>query len=192
MDSLDLKTACLCYLRFARRMPYIATEFSVGWNYADVFAADKDMSLEIEVKVSVRDFCRDFFKHKHEVPDAKRSPNKFYFAIPVHIKDAVEAQMKDKNVLYGLMTYDDQAIGPRLWEGLLITKRAGWLHREPPKPELLERILLRMGSEIAGYSMASIASREVNKIVRDRIDIFMNASVDKDRANLQAPNGEVL
>jgi hypothetical protein len=192
VDSLDLKTACLCYLRFARRMPYIATEFSVGWNYADVFAADKDMSLEIEVKVSIRDFRRDFFKHKHEVPDARRSPNKFYFAIPVQMKEAVVKEMAGKNGAYGIMTYDDQALGTRMWEGLVIEKRAGWLHREPPKPELLERILLRMGSEIAGYSMASIASRDINKLVRDRIDIFMNASVNRDAANYQAPNGEVL
>jgi hypothetical protein len=192
VDSLDLKTACLCYLRFARRMPYIATEFSVGWNYADVFAADKDMSLEIEVKVSIRDFRRDFFKHKHEVPDARRSPNKFYFAIPVQMKEAVVKEMAGKNGAYGIMTYDDQAFGARMWEGLVIEKRAGWLHREPPKPELLERILLRMGSEIAGYSMAHAAFRDVREIVRSKIDHAMESLEKKEGPEPQSPNSEVL
>ena len=43
----EIKVSCLGWLRFARQMPYVATEFQNGMHVADVFAANSELSVEI-------------------------------------------------------------------------------------------------------------------------------------------------
>lgn len=86
----DIKTAVMAYFRFERQCPLVATE--VGGFNADVMVVNgKDELIEIEVKIRMNDFKRDFKKRKHFVygnygGTGKYVPNRFCFAVPEEIE----------------------------------------------------------------------------------------------------------
>ena len=55
--SKRLKILALCWLRYDKQMPLVATEAGY-WN-GDVMGIDEDTCIEIEVKVSKQDLLRD-------------------------------------------------------------------------------------------------------------------------------------
>lgn len=66
MKSTTAKAALLSYCRFAKQMPYVATEVSMpGDSLADVAASDGKNLIEYEVKVSMSDLKSDSKKYKH-------------------------------------------------------------------------------------------------------------------------------
>ena len=176
----EIKVSCLGWLRFARQMPYVATEFQNGMHVADVFAANSELSVEIEVKVSTSDYRQEFekWKHRNVTHMLDRWPNKFYFAVPIAMGDFVLKDMASRDPSFGLITYNSgEVYGSEFksWLRLSVVKRAGWLHREPPKTEELRRILMRMVSEIYGYHEAERAYGSVMSTVRTAIDVAMIA-----------------
>jgi len=173
MNASQLKLAALCWFRFKKRCQYIATE--VGMYSADVAATNEKYLYEVEVKISERDFRADFIKPKHKFyhapiqPAGLWVPNKFYFMVPSNMVDFALREL-EKHPDYGLLTVNWKA-----WEhdpGEVITvKQAKFLHRDPPHPKhVVNRMLLRMSSEICGFHLKKEA--ENNK------QDFMNRVVD--------------
>ena len=175
MTSHDIKTAALCWLRFGRRYPYVCTEGG-RWN-ADVLGATTKALTEIEVKVSKSDFKVDFVKTKHDwyakVTPAYRGagfiPNQMYYAVPKELETfALEYLAKQAEITplstprdmlraptvakYGLLVYDETR---RRDDSLVCIKTAGKIHAIAPSPKVLENMLLRMGSELAGFHIYS-------------------------------------
>ena len=101
LTTPEMKYYMLAYFRFQRQYPIVATEVGVFGNYiADVLASDYKEFVEVEVKISERDFLYDF-SHKdakhtayldltlHKTAtisetDRKTMSNKFYYAVPGH------------------------------------------------------------------------------------------------------------
>lgn len=186
----EIKVSCLGWLRFARQMPYVATEFNNGMHVADVFAANSELSVEIEVKVSTSDYRQEFekFKHRNVTHMLDRWPNKFYFTVPVTMSAFVLQDLESRHPEFGLISYNPGEVGGaefKPWLRLSVVKRAGWLHREPPKPEKLRRILMRMGSEIYGYHEAERAYGSVMSTVRTAIDVAMIAHDQHPKPNIE-------
>lgn len=69
MNTTEAKVALLQYCRFARQMPYVATEVNIYENIADVAASDGKNFVEYEIKISLQDLLKDSEKHKHIVYD---------------------------------------------------------------------------------------------------------------------------
>src|ERR1700761_5989417 len=111
MDSSILKTEALCWLRFAKHMPYVATE--TGYWAADVFGANDKFSIEVEVKVSIADLKREFTTKtaKHylyanaEASPTKGAPNYFYFYVPQELEQQALEVIKEKAPKAGLAVY---------------------------------------------------------------------------------------
>lgn len=170
MNSVAVKTAVLCFCRFAKRYEYISTE--CGEFSADVLASNGKELMEVEVKVSKADFNRDFSKRKHRIyarPDEPVSPysvrdwipNKFYFAVPEHLKDAVLEVLKGDYQKYGLMVVGEG----RIDQAVTVVKKAQPLHSRPILPAVLRKILLRCTSDLCHFYMkGELESECLNKM----------------------------
>lgn len=175
--SHEISTACLGYLRFAKRMPYVATEFKENLWRADVYAANKELAIEVEVKVSTSDFKADFLKGKHALP--LRGPNKFYFAVPLCMKAfALEQLAKYPN--YGLLVYDQEVDTSEswMWKRLSTVRKAAWLHRDRPKECTKKALLMRMGSELFGFHLVSHLHAGLNEVLRTQLSASLSAPPD--------------
>jgi hypothetical protein len=160
VNSVTVKTAALCYWRFAKRYMYIATE--VGAYNADLMACNGKDLVEVEVKVSRSDLARDFDKHKHllyarpaeptgSAAATARSrawvPNRFYFAVPELLEAYALEKISASNQKYGLLVVGDG----RVDQSVRVSKTAGKLHSEPVQDESLRKIMLRTTSDLAHF-----------------------------------------
>jgi hypothetical protein len=179
VNSLFVKTAVMAYWRFKKRLPYMATE--VGEFNADILASDGKTLIEAEVKTSRKDFMVDFRKAKHmyygesegaEVSPGRRAlgrhkvwiPNKFYFAVPASMETWATEQLA-KYPHYGLLVVDE---GKRVDDCVRTSKVARELHDRQPHEKTLNKMLLRMGSDLVTLYMkreleSSILSAFLNK-----------------------------
>ena len=169
MNSSELTTALLCWLRFGRQMPYSATEVEIAHYRADVLGATEKEIIEIEVKVSINDFRGDFKNKAGKHQNYKDRmfgtvPNRIYFAVPEILKDSALEILIDKAPDYGLISmrqnsgsYDDSIP----WKRLSIVKRAKHLHRDCPSDTFLKSIVNRMSSEIAHFHLGHIMSADM-------------------------------
>ena len=127
MNSDEIKTAVIGYLRYKLQFPLVALEVEwrpgVRYVLADVIAVDKKGRLvEVEVKTSISDMRADRGKRfKHEALrktfDAKkpcqceagvdwkieRIPARFWYAVPVEIADAAADFVRENFPYAGLM-----------------------------------------------------------------------------------------
>ncbi len=160
MDTKTLKVEALCWLRFGKKCPYIATE--VGkWN-ADIMGVDETYSIEIEVKTSRSDMMREFTHKasKHGLYKASAEgkpytnfvPNYFYFYVPEKLEEAARAIVGEKMPHAGIAVYT----GGHVKDGdkTRVVKRATRIHDNPPSEALRRAILWRMGSELCGRHIA--------------------------------------
>ena len=92
MNSGEIKTKVLHYWRFIRNgYNIVATE--AGRFNSDVLVSSGHEIVECEVKISLPDLKKEFYKKKHAIylnPSKYYSqwiPNKFYFAIPESLLD---------------------------------------------------------------------------------------------------------
>lgn len=156
MTSTYIKAALLNYLRFAKRVPYVATE--VGRFSADVAAICKSTLTEYEVKVSLSDFKADFAKEKHQLFEAQStgqmklsprwSPHYFYFVTTPELVEEIGSRLITKP-LYGLMVATPVKYQGQLREAVKVVKRAKMLHKGVIHQSVYEDFLYRMGSELA-------------------------------------------
>lgn len=163
-EAQRMKTAALCWLRFGKQMPYVATE--VGSYYADVAGADLKRLYEIEVKTNVEDIKRDFARKtaKHNCYSGKTDfdptgynvgrhweswiPNLFYYLVPDHLKHYALSYIEKQNPSYGIMVFGDLGRERKLADEITIVKQAKMLHeRKPGQPAYVE-FLKRMGSDL--------------------------------------------
>ena len=154
MNSEDIKTAALCWLRWGRQYPFVATE--VGRWSADVLGATKTTMTEVEVKISKSDLKADFVKPKHkfyaEISPLYRGagwlPNQMYFAVPEELQEFALTALQEKNPKYGLLVFKE---GLPNGHNLTCMRTAKKLHQASPSPKVLEQFVLRMGSEICNF-----------------------------------------
>lgn len=163
--SKRLKTLALCWLRFEKQMPLVATEAGY-WN-ADVMGIDPKNCIEIEVKVSKQDLNSDLTnkRNKHFMyknpEQTKWTPNQFYFMVPKELEaDAIKLCL-EKAPQYGVIvarniiksrrvkgtkriSKKERSHGSRLY----VAKRATKLHLNEPSPELKDKVLKRASSEL--------------------------------------------
>jgi len=164
MTSDYIKHYLHFYYRFKRQYDYVATEVDLGvpfinyGNIADLAVCNDKELIEIEVKISLKDFKADFKKLKHEVyrgaePDfLKReyikkkynyiTPNKFYFAIPN------ELYIKEKGAL-GVILKDFESYGLIVLSDTYhyVHTRSKKLHNTKPSRLIYDRIARRSSAE---------------------------------------------
>lgn len=168
MNSLDVKSAVLSWLRFDRQLHYIATE--VGGFAADCLGASLKKSIEVEVKITWTDFRNDAKKQKHDIyakanPEGKYYanfvPNFFYYAVPPELKEKCLAHLEEIKSPYGLLVieYQQYYLSPILF--CKCVRKSKRLTSFPPTPEMLRVIVARMSSELASMATLSRGLREV-------------------------------
>ena len=87
----------------------VATELTANRGIADILAVTKNMEItyEVEVKVSLNDFKKDFkdkaHKHKFIQRQDKSCPNFFYFCCPQELEEKILENLPET---YGLMVCD--------------------------------------------------------------------------------------
>jgi len=107
--AMDLKLALLVYFRFKRQ--WICVDECMQ---ADVIADTGKHIVEVEVKVSRQDLLRGEEKkrNKHlnyELQWYKYSiPNKYYFCVPIELKDTAIEYVYKLNPRYGVMVFDPE------------------------------------------------------------------------------------
>lgn len=152
ISSNIIKTALLAYLRFKNRN-YVSTETSVFHGFiADILAynMDSEYITEIEVKCNFSDLKNEItnkeYKHKHIYENSKYifKPNKFYFCIPIELKDKALNFIKEVNNNYGLIAFERKKL-PK--NSVHIVKNAKLLHKEKSK-DLLKLLMLRTTSDL--------------------------------------------
>lgn len=155
---MGLHEEAMGWLRFGKRLPYVATE--VGNFHADVVGADSDQLIEIEVKKSKSDLLRDFstkpWKHLlYDGPGLAPSawvPNIFYFLVPQELADWAKEQLDTKKTPAGLLVLNKASFStgyiPR--GNLVVKKRPKVLHSHKPTPATLRRLAERMANELTG------------------------------------------
>lgn len=167
LDSDLIKSAILQWLRYIKKLDYIATEAAP--NAADCIGTDGKKLIEVEVKISWRDFLNDFSKRKHKIiselvdqthnPNLNISqPNYFYFAVPKALADHALKRLKDSP--YGLIIVEP--FFDNLWRldfVVKVIKKPKKIHNERPDPWIVSSILKRMGSDLVGNYKFMAAAR---------------------------------
>ena len=105
MDSEQLKTSSLWWLRLIRRCPLLVFEFGFEWcARPDVYGIDeRRFAVEVEVKVSAADLKRELCKQKYSRPATYRPglPRQFYLCVPADLVDlAMQIKRPEWGVLY--------------------------------------------------------------------------------------------
>lgn len=164
--SSVLKAHALCWLRFNRKMPMVATEVG-DWN-ADVLGVGDEFSVEVEVKVSKGDLMRELTSKaaKHFLYAAgaggRHVPNYFYFFVPEPLAESAVQLVNEKAPKFGVVAWSEpNAPSTRFSiQSCRVAKKASTLHDKTPSAGLKRAILLRMGSELCGQHLYEIAWRD--------------------------------
>lgn len=176
MNSNQLKSEALAWLRYVCKKPYVCTECG-RWS-ADVVGLDAKTSLEIEVKVSKADLRAEVSSKARKHAQYKEAdnrykatvPNRFYFLVPANLRDAALSVAAELNPAYGVLV--ERGFG-RLGRRIDIVKRAGWLHRRPPPQSMLKVTVARMSSELA-------------TLYAERYNVLARIEAAQDKAIIQA------
>lgn len=186
MNSSELTTALLCWLRFGRQMPYSATEVEIGMYRADVFGATENESIEIEVKISISDFKNDFKnkQSKHLKYQAGQDqwgtvPNRVYFAVPEKLQVQALEILINQGPHYGLIVLtEDEYWAAVPWKRLKVVRRAKRLNKNKPTASFLKSVIARMSSEIAHFHMGQTMYSETMQRFKE-ISAMMDNRVSK-------------
>lgn len=88
LDSNAIKSLLFEYFRFKKGFLGVTTEMALTANNIEDFVAfNKDEIVAVEIKVSKSDFKADFKKNKYST--FKMRCHKFYFCVPLSLKDFV-------------------------------------------------------------------------------------------------------
>jgi hypothetical protein len=178
VNSDDLKTLALSWLRFEKQFNLICTEDP--FRQADAIGTDTSQQcrkmIEIETKISISDLRADLNKRlKHERmgklfrketildlwqedPEHTLFPSQFYFLVPGALKDKAIEVVKELYPHAGLMEarLSESSDGRYRPGTLIVMKRAPVLHR------------LLIGKQIKNY----FANRQSSEICRLRLDVL--------------------
>lgn len=169
MNSEDLKTEVLAWLRYLRKCEIVCTE--AGRYSADVWGMTATRLIEVETKVSISDLRADFRKEKHGLYNRYAAepqglggciPNAFYFCLPADLVDKAQEFLKTVELpvvrKYGIIAIADtrQLLG----RNAAAVVKAGRIHGEPPQDWVRETGLLRMASELCGVREAMRRHRQ--------------------------------
>jgi len=96
VNSRTLRAAVAAWLRYKKQAPVVAFERGIGAGIPDVMAITKDrFLLEVEIKISMKDFRRDGEKDKWRWRsfnnDTARTPAYFYYAVPQEMVEKIRA-----------------------------------------------------------------------------------------------------
>lgn len=190
-EAQRLKTAALCWLRFIKQMPYVATE--VGSYSADVAGADLKILIEIEVKTNEADIRRDFQnkKAKHRSYSGERDPdwgsdrgigrdwdawvpNRFFYLVPARLEQYALDYLGQKNPKYGVMVFVESGQTRRLGDGIRIARKAEYIHREAVDRQTHVTFLKRMGSDLCHLHL----THEELQTTIDRVTALSKQCVD--------------
>lgn len=180
IDARALKIEGLCFLRYGRSMPFVATEVeTIYGTRADVFAANDTCSIELEVKTSRSDLKNEFKakanKHARYRDGDARAPNWFWFLMPEalardpQVQLIIETNAPYAGILYHLQPPRDEKL--KDGQRIAILRPATKLHTRKPTSKMLRKIMLRMGSEICGLHI-------LNKHLSDRFNDLRTEMVD--------------
>lgn len=156
-EAAKLKTAALCWLRFVKQMPYVATE--VGSYSADVAGADLRTLIEIEVKTNEADVRRDFQNKKRKHSDYRGDPrdhmttsvwipNRFFYLVPARLEEYALKYLQEKSDKYGVMVYEESGTQFKLGNSIRIARKSGYLHKNLTAASVCSTFLKRMGSDL--------------------------------------------
>lgn len=160
-ESLEIKVACMTWLRFGRQMPFVADEVGFHW-LADVAGADERSLIEIEIKTSVSDLKRDFsakgtkhWKYLNAPADFSWVPNRMYFAVPWELATRTAEELEKAAPNYGVLSYTEPAgdYSEVPWKRLCVAKRAKPIHDRAPSERVRHIFLKRMGSDLCHFHM---------------------------------------
>lgn len=157
---LSLHAEALCWLRYAKRLPIVATE--VGTFNADVIGMNTSMCIEVEVKKSISDLRAEFKNKvsKHHVyknadaPDYRSSyvPNYLYYFAPAEMAEKAEEVLRDQAPKAGLAVLKHSF---HKTQGIVeVVKRPSKLHGNKPSLRFVQAAVMRMASEICISRMA--------------------------------------
>ncbi len=157
VTSFEIKLALLQYYRLKRQWICV-DEFS----QADIIADTGKEIIEVEVKISASDLCREKKKDKHQFYLRGRQwdgchPNKFLFCVPKSLAATAEKVIEELNPAYGLIYFDSDGFLRHLRMGcalyladhLFTIKRARKLHDFYDKRQR-ERIAKRCSVKLIG------------------------------------------
>lgn len=162
INTPALKTEALCWLRFGKKLELVATEAG-RWN-ADVLGCNDNFSVEVEVKVDIRDLRREFtgksakhylYANAEGAPSAG-VPNYFYFFVPAALEKEALLLIEEHAPKAGLAVYEDPERKSAMSDGRMtrVARKARRLHDQKPSAKMKRTLLLRMGSELCGRYVA--------------------------------------
>lgn len=155
MNSQQLKTAALAWLRYGRQYKMVCTE--VGPMHCDVLGLNSKIAVEIEVKVSISDLKREFIDKsaKHylysNVDKAWYLPNYFYFLLPEDIIEKARPIIEEQSPKTGIGVFTNYN---RHGENVSIVKKPTKIHTNPPSTRLIDATIARMSSELVGLHVS--------------------------------------
>lgn len=170
--AFDIKPYLMHYFRFKRGY-FVCSEYAWNSDIDDIVAFSLDEIIAIEVKISKSDFLADFKKHKWQDEWYFKQPyfNRFYFAMPLHLKDFVLEYLSkpyNNNLHFcGVIAISNLKItDDKRYTGIEICKKAKEIspkcdifkHRNPAEYKTIKStdgfaLMRRMSSELANLSM---------------------------------------
>lgn len=190
-DTEMIASLLMGWFRFGKQYHYVARE--VGEFASDILASNGRTVVEVEIKVSKSDFRADWKKDKHRIykkrihvhthtyPNGYKIkydqpiPNQFYFACPGSMKKFAIEQVKTKQPEYGIIILEDSSESTEL-KKLKVIKRAKFMHRKPPEPKLLERLVARMSSDLANVHLNRRMDKDWLRLAIDNSKAFSQMS----------------
>lgn len=187
MNSQAVKASVLCWLRFHRQFPVVATE--CGYHLADVAAVNLRELVEVEVKVDRYDLRNDAKKPKHEnyqlnadrVDWAGRwIPNRFFFAVPESLRDEAVACVEKLNPSYGVLVVASDSIR----DGVTCFRRAKPLHKRNPLIGDILDVAKRMSSELCSWHIFEHEAVQAHRrAVNDMSELIRAVAIEETIAN---------
>jgi hypothetical protein len=178
VDAYTLKTEALCWLRFSKQLPYIATEVVFHRN-EDVLGMNEEYSVEVEVKVSLQDLKREFktkegkhYLYNNAAPGLS-VPNFFYFYLPQELEEKAVEIVAAEAPKAGVAIYD----GARGRDGkrTRIARRATRLHEGKPSRTVIKTLIARMGSELC---LRHVLQRKIREEIIQKFDMLNDQIVN--------------
>ncbi len=198
LSSNDLKLEAMAWLRFQKQMPYVATECES----MDVFGCDLKKSIEIETKISIADFKRDFYKDKHKllakyapkIPGAGSTiPAFFYFMVPASLVEKAQTHLDSIIEQHPIVSSYGLLSIPDTWEPngaagkwVTIVRKPKRLHQEHPHPAMITTLCKRMSSEL--ISMHFALDRVMN--LRHSFDMDLRKFLDRNHSLIDGTDVE--
>lgn len=107
LNSSIIKALLFDYFRFNKGMLGALSEVRVSKNtYEDFVAFKKDEVVCVEIKISKSDFVQDFKKTKFALKEM--NCHKFYYCVPMTLKDFVISYLKEHNkTQFGVLVCDE-------------------------------------------------------------------------------------